>query len=38
MLDGSLVGERRLGKYSYGNDGIKGREEDLTQWLHEMGL
>jgi len=37
MLDGSVVSERRLGKYT-GNGDIRAREEGLSSWLLEMGF
>lgn len=38
MLDGKLVAEKYLGKYDYGYDGIKAREESLSKWLLAMGF
>jgi putative ABC transport system ATP-binding protein len=35
MVDGSIVGEKRLGKYGNGDD-VKAREEKLAQWLQQM--
>jgi putative ABC transport system ATP-binding protein len=37
MLDGRIVSERRLGKYT-GNGDIRAREEGLSSWLLEMGF
>ena len=37
MLDGRIVSERRLGKYT-GNGDIRAREEELSDWLLEMGF
>ncbi|MBW8348763.1 ABC transporter ATP-binding protein [Bacillus sp. IITD106] len=36
MLDGQIVGEKRLSKYQKGRDDMKDREERLTRWLREM--
>lgn len=38
MLDGMIVGEKVLGKYSGENNDIKTREEELSHWLVKMGL
>lgn len=38
MLDGNLIAEKWLGKYSKDNDDIKAREENLTRWLLGMGF
>jgi hypothetical protein len=38
MLDGRIVDEKRLGKYSENGSGSKIREEQLSRWLLEMGL
>jgi putative ABC transport system ATP-binding protein len=37
MLDGRIVSERRLGKYT-GNGKLRAREEGLSSWLLEMGF
>lgn len=37
MLDGKIVSERQLGKYT-GNGDIKIREEDLSSWLLDLGF
>jgi putative ABC transport system ATP-binding protein len=37
MLDGRIVSERRLGKYT-GNGDFRNREEGLSRWLLEMGF
>jgi len=37
MLDGRIVAERRLGKYT-GNGDIRAREEGLSSWLLDMGF
>jgi len=37
MLDGKIVSERQLGKYT-GNGDIKVREEDLSGWLLDLGF
>jgi putative ABC transport system ATP-binding protein len=37
MLDGNIVSERQLGKYT-GNGDIKIREEDLSSWLLDLGF
>ena len=37
MLDGKIVSERQLGKYT-GNGEIKAREEDLSSWLLDLGF
>jgi len=37
MLDGKIVSERELGKYT-GNGEIKAREEDLSSWLLDLGF
>ncbi|TVX91677.1 ABC transporter ATP-binding protein [Paenibacillus agilis] len=39
MLDGNIVAEQRLGKYTRGGgDDIKARETKLARWLMEMGF
>ncbi len=38
MLDGQLISEKRLGKYSGNSGDRKTREETLAGWLLEMGL
>jgi putative ABC transport system ATP-binding protein len=38
MLDGSIVAEHQLGKYSSQSSDIKAREENLSQWLLNMGF
>jgi putative ABC transport system ATP-binding protein len=37
MLDGRIVSEKQLGKYT-GNGDIRAREEKLSDWLLEMGF
>ncbi|MCF7949103.1 MAG: ABC transporter ATP-binding protein [Spirochaetia bacterium] len=37
MLDGRLVAEKHMGKYS-GNGDLKAREERLSSWLLELGF
>ncbi|MEK4147797.1 ABC transporter ATP-binding protein [Robertmurraya sp. FSL W8-0741] len=36
MLDGNLVGEKKLGKYQLINKELREREEVLSQWLAKM--
>lgn len=38
MLDGSLVAERRLGKFKKEKQDGRAREEELTGWLASLGL
>ncbi|MBH5318371.1 ABC transporter ATP-binding protein [Paenibacillus sp. GSMTC-2017] len=38
MLDGSIAGELHLGKYKKDNGDNKIREEQLSNWLSEMGF
>jgi putative ABC transport system ATP-binding protein len=38
MLDGRVISERNLGKFSGTLDESKAREEQLSRWLLEMGL
>ncbi|MGD1994194.1 MAG: ABC transporter ATP-binding protein [Anaerolineae bacterium] len=38
MLDGRIVSEKRLGKYAGNGSGNRAREEDLSNWLLEMGF
>ncbi|WP_229696376.1 ABC transporter ATP-binding protein [Paenibacillus albidus] len=38
MLDGSIAGEHRLGKYNSTEDDSKEREEKLAAWLFKMGF
>ncbi len=38
MLDGNLVGEKRLGKYKLENDDLKLREDILSRWLIKQGF
>ncbi|MCR8844301.1 ABC transporter ATP-binding protein [Paenibacillus sp. SC116] len=38
MLDGNIVAEQRLGKYSRTGEDIKARENKLAHWLMEMGF
>ncbi len=38
MLDGKIIGEKNLGKYSAGESDCRSRDEDLARWLVEMGL
>lgn len=38
MLDGSIVGEKQLGKYKQENNDGKKREEKLSRWLMDMGF
>ncbi|MFW5711426.1 MAG: ABC transporter ATP-binding protein [Spirochaetota bacterium] len=37
MMDGRIVAEKQMGKYS-GNGDIKSREEELSAWLLEQGF
>ncbi|KYG29486.1 ABC transporter ATP-binding protein [Alkalihalobacillus trypoxylicola] len=38
MLDGKIVAEKYLGKYSRGSGHLKEREEALTKWLKTIGF
>jgi putative ABC transport system ATP-binding protein len=38
MLDGRIVSEKRLGKYTGNGSERKAREEALSSWLFEMGF
>jgi len=38
MMDGKIVGEKRLGKYKRENEDEKQREEQLSKWLMERGF
>src|SRR5699024_5004128 len=38
MMDGKIVGEKRLGKYKRENEDEKQREERLSKWLMERGF
>lgn len=38
MIDGNIAGEKYLGKYQAEKSDLKLREQDLTQWLSELGL
>ncbi|GAF63397.1 ABC transporter ATP-binding protein [Bacillus sp. TS-2] len=38
MLDGKIVAEKYLGKYSRGSEHLKEREEALTKWLKTIGF
>lgn len=38
MLDGMIVGELKLGKYTQREDNLANREENLTKWLTTMGF
>ena len=38
MVDGKIVGEKRLGKYKRENEDEKQREERLSKWLMERGF
>lgn len=38
MLDGSIIGEKRIGKYIKGQNELKMREKILSGWLTEKGF
>ncbi|WP_410514022.1 ABC transporter ATP-binding protein [Paenibacillus sp. BR2-3] len=38
MLDGNIIAEQQLGKYSKEKNDIKARENKLSRWLMEMGF
>jgi putative ABC transport system ATP-binding protein len=38
MLDGRIISEKQLGKYSGDSSDAKTREAYLSRWLLEMGL
>jgi len=38
MMDGSLVAEKRLGKYLKESNDVRAREETLASWLAELGF
>jgi len=38
MLDGRLVGDRRIGKYTKEKDDLKARESELGGWLAQLGF
>ncbi|MBO1004252.1 ABC transporter ATP-binding protein [Pseudogracilibacillus auburnensis] len=38
MLDGSIIGEKRIGKYIKGQNDLKMREKILSGWLTEKGF
>lgn len=38
MLDGKIAGEKQMGKYKAGETDFKLREENLAEWLSELGF
>lgn len=38
MADGVIAGEKRLGKYQINSGTIRQREEEMSNWLNELGF
>lgn len=38
MIDGTIAGEKQMGKYQAGRDDLKSREQEIAQWLSELGF